>query len=321
MPRPPRPRPPCPDWNDLRPFLAVADTGSLTAAARKLDLQHSTISRRIAALEHALGTRLFHRTPGGTSLTETGQRLLPLARKADAALAALALAARGAVPPLRLSLPTGLAPLLAPALASIAAKHPSLSIELLATSQSTDLSAGTADIALRLAPTTDPTLVIRTIGTVGLSLYASPAYLAAHPLPDPTRLHGHHLIGLHPDLAASPAAQWIDRHAADANIVLRLTQMAEVRATAASGVGLALLPCILADAAPDLLRVDPRVLVRLPLTMVCRRDVADDPTGRRILTLIAAAIAAQKAALGGEADGRGPPFRAGAWNSGKAAPC
>jgi DNA-binding transcriptional LysR family regulator len=225
------PRPP-PDWNDLRPFLAVAETGSFAAAARALKLQHSTISRRIAALERSLGTRLFHRTPIGTMVTEAGQRLLPLARKADGALTALVIAARGDIRPLRLTLPTGLAPLLAPALAGMAAKTPTLSIEVLTTSQPTDLAAGVADIALRLAPTTDPALVTRTIGMIGLSLYASPAYLAAHPLPDPTCLAGHHLIGLHPDLATTPAAQWIDRHAAGATIVIRLAQMAEVRATA-----------------------------------------------------------------------------------------
>jgi DNA-binding transcriptional LysR family regulator len=302
---------PSPDWNDLRPFLAVVETGGFAAAARALGLQHSTISRRIAALEHSLGTRLFHRTPTGATLTGAGERLLPLARKADGALTALAVAAHGDIRPLRLSLPTGFAPLLAPALAAMAARTPARSVEVLATSQPTDLAAGAADIALRLAPTTDPTLVTRTIGTVGLSLYASPAYLAAHPLPDPTSLDGHQLVGLHPDLAATPAAQWIDRHAAAATIVIRLAQMTEVRATAASGVGLALLPCILAGVTPDLVRVDPRVLVRQSLTLVCRRDVADDPTGRRVLTLIARAIAAQKAALAGEAPGADATFSAG----------
>jgi DNA-binding transcriptional LysR family regulator len=292
---------PAPDWNDLRPFLAVARTGSFAAAARALGLQHSTISRRVDTLEHTLGTRLFHRTPTGTTVTAAGQRLLPLALQAETALSALAAAATGRTRQLRLSVPTGFAPLLAPALVAVQDQSPELLVEVLATSQPSDLAAGVADIALRLAPTTDPALVIRTVAQVGLALYASPTYLRAHPVPTQFSFAGHSLIGLHPDLATTPAAAWIDRHAEGARIVMHLAQMAELRATAASGVGLALLPCVLADGASDLVRVLPGVLVCQPLTLVCRRDVADDPVGRRIIATLARAIRLKKAELAGEA--------------------
>jgi DNA-binding transcriptional LysR family regulator len=293
--------PPAPDWNDLRPFLAVARTGSFAAAARSLGLQHSTVSRRVEALEHTLGTRLFHRTPTGATVTEAGRHLLPLAVKAETALTALATAATGQMRPLRLSMPTGFAPLLAPALIAFQDRHPHLSVEVLATSQPSDIAAGSADIALRVAPTADAALVVRTIGQIGLSLYASPAYLRAHPVADPVDFAGHSLIGLHPDLAATPAAAWIGRHAGAATVVMRLSQMADLCATAAGGAGLALLPCVLADGMGDLVRVMPGVLVRQPLTLVCRRDVAEDPAGRRVIAMLTRAIKARASALSGAA--------------------
>jgi DNA-binding transcriptional LysR family regulator len=293
--------PPAPDWNDLSPFLAVARTGSFAAAARSLGLQHSTVSRRVCALERTLGSRLFHRMPTGTALTETGQRLLPLAVKAEAALAALSAAVTGQTRALRLSVPTGFAPLLAPDLIAFHGSNPHLSVEVLATSQPSDIVAGVADIALRLAPSMDAALVIRRVAEVGLTLYASPAYLRTHPVTRPFSFAGHNLIGLHPDLALTPGAAWLDAHAGAATVVMRLAQMAEVCATAAGGAGLALLPCILADAADDLVRVIPDVLVRQPLTLVCRRDVADDPASRRVITMLTRAITARKTALLGVA--------------------
>jgi DNA-binding transcriptional LysR family regulator len=292
--------PPPPDWNDLHPFLALARHGSLAAAARALGLRHSTVSRRIAAFEHRLGTRLFHRTSTGTTLTDAGTRLLPLAIKAEAAFVTLIDAARDQPHVLRLSVPTGFAPILAPALVAVQKARPTLTINVLSTSQPTDIAAGLADIALRLSPTRDPALLTRTVAQVGLALYASPAYLRDHPATDPFSFAGHHMIGLHPDLSNSPAARWLDDHAGEAATILRLSQMTEVCATAASAAGLALLPCLLGDAQPGLIRVHPAVLLHQPLTLVCRRDVARDPVSRRLIDTLVRAVKRRSDALAGE---------------------
>ncbi len=287
-----------PDWNDLRPFLALARAGSLAGAARALGTRHSTVSRRIDALEQALGTRLVQRTPAGAALTEAGQRLVPLAQTAERAIAEFAAAASGAARIWRLSLPTGLAALVGPDLAALRARKPDLAVELHSSSKAADLAGGEADIALRLRPVEAGALMVRKVGEAGWSLYASPAYLAAHPFQGV--LAGHSLIGFHADLAQTPADRWLTEHGAEGRVVLRLAQMTDLVATAREGVGIGLLPCILAGPAGGLVRLLPEVLVRQPALLVFRRDVADDPRARDLIRCLVASLRRAGAALAGE---------------------
>jgi molybdate transport repressor ModE-like protein len=287
-----------PDWNDLRPFLALARTGSLAGAARALGTRHSTVSRRIDALEQALGTRLVRRTPSGAALTEAGARLVPLAQTAERALEEFTAAAKGAPRVWRLSLPTGLAPLVGPDLAALRARWPDLAVDLHSSSQSADIAGGAADIALRIRAVEEAALVVRKVGEAGWSLYASPDYLSAHPFA--AGLAGHSLIGFHADLSETPADRWLEEHGSEGRVVLRLAQMTDLVATAHAGVGIALLPCVLSDRTEGLVRLTPEVLVRQPVSLVFRRDVADDPRGRALIRCIAAAIRRAGPALTGE---------------------
>ena len=107
------------DWNDIRSFLAVARAGSLSAAARELGVRHSTVSRQVAALEHALGSSLLARRPEGIALTEFGERLLPAGQSLERAMTAFVDAARGSPSPVRLALPSGLSARLAERLAGV----------------------------------------------------------------------------------------------------------------------------------------------------------------------------------------------------------
>jgi molybdate transport repressor ModE-like protein len=287
------------DWNDLRPFLALARAGSLAGAARLLGTRHSTIGRGIDRLEQALGTRLVHRTAGGAVLTEAGERLMPLALAAERALERF-LAAAAAVPRVwRLALPTGIAPLVAADLAALQSRRPELAIEVLSSSRSTDLGAGEADIAVRMHQPEEKDLVVRRVGTAGWSLYASPDYLLAHPVKG-TELAGHALIGFHADLAGSPADRWLVEHGREGRVVLRLGQMADLLDTAQEGIGVALLPCLLGDAAKRLVRLAPQVLLGQPVLLVSCRDVADDPQARVVIRCVAGALGRARGALSGE---------------------
>ncbi|WP_309666872.1 LysR family transcriptional regulator [Tabrizicola sp.] len=298
-----------PDWNDLRPFLALARAGSFSGAARALGTRHSTVIRRVGALEQALGARLVHRTAAGAVLTELGERVLLLAQVALRSFAAFAAAATEETRVWRLALPSGLAPLIGPDLAALRAKRPDLAVDLSSGSQLADVAAGEADIALRSRPGDEPTLVVRKVAEAGWSLYASPAYLEAHPFDgDLTghkltgyKLTGHKVIGLHADLADTPADRWLLDHAGAGTTVMRLAQMADLVATAQAGVGLALLPCILADPAPGLVRLLPEVLLAQPLFLVCRRDVADDPRARLVIRCLAYALRRAAPVLRGRA--------------------
>ncbi|MGL4237640.1 LysR family transcriptional regulator [Tabrizicola sp.] len=287
-----------PDWNDLRPFLALARAGSLAGAARAMGTRHSTVSRRIDMLEQALGMRLVHRTAAGAVLTEAGARLVPLAQAAERAVEAFVAAAAGVPRVWRLALPTGIAPLVAADLAALQARRPELAVEVLSSSRPADLAAGEADLAVRMRPVEDGDLVVRRVGEAGWSLYASTGYLAAHPVAGGD-LSGHSLIGFHADLAGSPADRWLAEHGAGGRVVLRLGQMADLVATAREGIGVALLPCVLADAAEGLERLVPQVLLSQPVLLVCRRDVADDPQARVVIRCLVAALGRARAALSG----------------------
>lgn len=288
-----------PDWNDLRPFLALARAGSLAGAARVLGTRHSTVSRRIDALEAALGARLVQRGPSSAVLTEVGRRLVPLAEKAERAMTDFAAAATGEPRVWRVSLPTGIAPLVGPEIAALRKRWPDLAVEVQSSSQTADVAGGAADIALRMRPVEEPELVVRKLGEAGWSLYASPDYLAAHPFEGD--LVGHSRIGFHADLADSPADLWLAAQGAAGQVVLRLGQMTDLVTTARSGIGLALLPCGLADRAEGLVRLVTDVLVRQPILLVCRRDVADDPGARPVLRGLAAAIGRARPLLEGSA--------------------
>jgi DNA-binding transcriptional LysR family regulator len=142
-------------WDDLQLFLAIAETGSLSAAARRLRLGQPTVSRRLAALEYTLGAGLFRRSVDGASLTVAGERLLAPARKmaewageAGRAAEKVDQTPRGLV---RVTAsPFVSFDFLAPFAGWVAQKHPGLRLEVLSSMQYLDLSRGEADLALRI---------------------------------------------------------------------------------------------------------------------------------------------------------------------------
>jgi molybdate transport repressor ModE-like protein len=142
-------------WDDVRIFLAVAEAGSVSGAARKLKLGQPTISRRLAEMEQAMGSRLFARGVGGATLTDAGERLLaPAKNMAEwAGEVARAAEAPDAVPQglVRITAsPYTCFDFVAPFAASVSSRHPSVRIEVLSTTKYLDMARGEADLALRL---------------------------------------------------------------------------------------------------------------------------------------------------------------------------
>lgn len=266
------------DWKDLHHFLWAARSSSLAAAARALAVEHSTVGRRITALERALGGPLVTRGPDRLRLTPLGLQVLPLAEEAErAVLAVRDLAAAGPVR-VRLAVPSGFSRLLAEDLGRFGRTHPGLSLELLSGSRPVDLRHGEADLAIRSGPVADQELVARKVGEAGWSLYAAASYLARHPAPRDARdLAGHEVLGFAANLAAVPGAAWIAEHGAGAVIVLESRELADMLAAAVGGLGLAVLPCMLAACEPALLRLSGEVLGRRDLWLVHRRDALRTP--------------------------------------------
>jgi DNA-binding transcriptional LysR family regulator len=262
------------DWNDLRYFLAAARARSLAGAARALGVEHSTIGRRLTALEEGLGAPLLTRSPDGLKLTALGETMLPLAEQAERAISAVKDAAAGQVTRVRLATPSGWGRIIAPHLAAFQAAHPQVSIDLISGSRLVDLKKSEADLAIRQGTADDPDLISKKLGETGWSLYAADSYLARHPAPsDPRQLVGHEVLGFDDTLAGVPGAQWLDQHGAGAHIVMRCRELADVLAACVAGIGLALLPCMAAELEPSLRRLTKEVLGTRRISLVYRKEV------------------------------------------------
>lgn len=214
------------DWDDLRFFLAAYRRGSLSAAARELGCEYTTVGRRIAALEAALGTKLFTRTTEGLKGTPAAADLVPLAEQIEAATVAIAARVaghdEGAEGVVRVTCAEGFSLYLVDRFAELRARHPALTMEILTDVRPLDLRRGEADIALRMSPPTQGDLVIRTLCPMPWRMFASPAYVARRGKPSPTGdLRGHEIVGYGAPLEHVPGACWLDEHAEGASIVLR----------------------------------------------------------------------------------------------------
>lgn len=181
------------DWNRARAFLATADEGSFSAAARLLGTTQPTVGRQVAALEDELGVVLFERVGRGLTLTQTGLELVEPLRAMDAAAQRFSRVATGQS--LSLDGPICIsagevtaAYVLPPIVAEVRATHPGITIEIVATNQVSDLGRREADIAVRSFRPSEPSLVARKIREDSGYLYATPAYLES--LGDPTDLEG-----------------------------------------------------------------------------------------------------------------------------------
>ena len=279
------------DWDDLRYFLRAAETSSLSGASRAMGVEHTTIGRRLTALERSLGAPLVVRGPEGLKLTLLGTQVAPLAEEVERGIAAINDLVAVQKARVRLATPSGFAQLLSESLVQLRADHPGISLEIVGGARSADLRRGEAHLALRVGPIEDQDLVARKLCETGFSLYAAEAYLARRPPPaDVDDLAGHEIIGFDPILAPSPAARWIEEHAAGAAIVMRIREMTDVLSAAREGIGLAMLPCILGDEEPSLARLTPRVLASSPLSLVYSREARMSEPVRAVIGFVTTVV-------------------------------
>lgn len=273
-------------WDDLRFFLRAVQAGTLAGAARNMGVEHTTVGRRLAALERSLGAALVLRGPDGLVPTALGERLLPLAEQVEQAVLATLQAARSQTARVRLSVPSGFTRLFADAMGTLREKQPHLTLELVSGARQVDLLKGEADLALRTAPVREPQLVARKLATLGWSLYASEGYLARRPFLDLTELGAHELIGFDDSLSKVAGARWLNEHAGSARVVLRSREMTDMLSAALAGVGLAMLPCVLADAEPALRRLTPDILASQGISLVYMREARLSQEVRAVIELV-----------------------------------
>jgi DNA-binding transcriptional LysR family regulator len=269
------------DWNDLRSFLAVARTGRLTAAAARLGVDHSTLSRRIAALEHRLKAKFFDRSPAGYTLTAAGERLLGtaeemerLALRAQEAVGGTAASVEGIV---RIGAPEGFGSyFLAPRIAALKARHARLIVQLVAAPAVFSLARRDADIAI--SPSRPPAgrLNVSRLTDYDLALYASPAYIARTPaIGSLADLSSHLFVSYIGDLLNFPELDFLQQVAPQAATSVESSNLvAQLRATLA-GAGLCILPAFIAREEPGLVRVLPdEMILTRTLWLIVHQDLA-----------------------------------------------
>lgn len=281
-------------WDDLRYFLEVARTGSTLAAAKPLRVNQTTVARRIAALEAATGLILFERRRAGYALTEAGAALVAQAEAVERAAAGFADAAaastREAHGAVRLStVEIYAATLLTPLLSDLRAAHPGIRIELDTTEVKRDLAAGEADIALRGGhPPEEAGLVGRRIGPDPWTLYCSRAYAAANPLPGSfAELAGHPIVGGGGDYVWPMYRRWLQHHGLEEAVVLEHGSTTGLLAAVRAGLGLAVLPSLMADREPDLVQVvAPPPADRMELWLITHERVRHAPRVRAVMDFL-----------------------------------
>jgi DNA-binding transcriptional LysR family regulator len=298
-------------WDDVRFFLAVTRAGSLSGAARALDVGHVTVGRRIALLEKRLGVTLLNRTPDGFATTSAGEAILRQCVAMENAALDLERIAAG-----RDSLVTGSVrvtttealgyQLVAPAIAALQQAHPGLQVHLIVGVRSLDIARRDADLAVRFARPAASDLVCRKLGEVGFSLYASRGYLARSGIPKRGRgLSGYDLI----NFTGAPTATspfFLGESLEGARIALRCDNPLIQLKAAANDAGIAELACFLGDASSDLVRLWPNEPpARRTAWLIVHQDMRRSARIRAVSAAIGDAFRRQRKILeegsGGEA--------------------
>jgi DNA-binding transcriptional LysR family regulator len=261
-------------WDDVRFFLAVSCNRSLSGAARALRVDHVTVGRRIAAFEEQLGAKLFGRTPEGFAITAAGQAILGQCEAMEIAPASVDRLVAGHDARLsglvRVATTEGLAQvIIVPALAMLAGTHPQLQVEVMADPRPLNIARRQADIAVRLTRPTDADLQCRKLGDLGLALYASPAYLAAHGVPECSK----GLAG-HTSVTYLGAPSWFSEALTGTRTVFFSNSPFVQMKAVADGIGIGLAPCCLGDDWPALQRLSSAAAPELrPVWMIIHRDL------------------------------------------------
>lgn len=289
------------DWDDIKLFLALMRTGNVRSAAAKLGVSHSTVARRIDAMEEKLATRLFERLPTGYVLTRVGEDMMEVAEHVEDELGGLERRIAGHDSRLsgriRVTMVDALATnLLMPHLAEFARRYPEIDLEAPVAYEAADLDRREADVALRFARNPPEHLVGRRLLTCATAAYASQEYVEHHDLGDSTAACW---IGFG---ARDPFPEWVKRSPfpnipVKGQFVSLLVQLAACKA----GMGVAMLPCFLAEPEPTLRRLssgkpDPA----FELWLLTHRDIRTSARIRVFSEFIAAAVKSHRSRLEGE---------------------
>ncbi|MEZ5912024.1 MAG: LysR family transcriptional regulator [Paracoccaceae bacterium] len=283
------------NWDDLRFALAVARSGSVSAAARVLGVNHATVLRRVASFEDRHGTALFEKSQRGYEVPDDRRRIVAALAEVENAAVSVERLMRGTTAPLRgvvrvTSTDTFCLAVLPPVVSALRNALPGLTVELTCSNAHLDMSRLQADIAVRPTPKLPDDLSGTMAGELAFDVYGAPGG-------DDARW-----LELAAPLARSLPARWMAEHVAPAAIAGGADSFVVLREMAAAGQGLAILPCILGDGDARLVRhrdVIPPMTV--PVWVACHSDLSNAPRIRAVHDALVEGLGARKADLAGRA--------------------
>lgn len=294
------------DWDDLRFLLAAARSGSMAAAGRRLGVDQTTVARRVAAAEQALGTRVFRRDGRRLLVAASGRSLLErvaaierqvgvLRQMADETQNRLSGRVRVAAPI------TFATHFLAPRLPEFRRMYPDIRLELICDVNVSTMTHAEAEVGLRVSHPLADHLDIRVVSDFAFGLYANPGAMRANAIPfDPTDLRRNPFIAYSEDLAELPEGRWITEIFGDAEPVLRVNTTLGLAAAVEAGIGVAPLPCYLGDRSPNLRRVPGTAVLRSErLWLVTLRELRQMARVRAVVDFIARQIRRDRPLLSG----------------------
>lgn len=285
------------NWDDLRVLLALTRSGSLSATARELGVDHSTVARRIGALETDLRVKLFDRLARGYAPTTEGEEIAELARRVEDGVLAIerhAFGQAGEIAGLvRLSAPPAFAShFLAPRLMGLRRSMPKLVVELVGDIRAVSLTRREADLAIRLNRPEDEGLVTRRLGSIGYGLYATPAYLDGHAPADWA------FIGYDESLGYVPQQRWLQDVADGRPFVFRANDLVSLLAAVRADGGIAAIPHFLGRPDPGLVRIPaPNAPEPREMWLLVHRDLRRSPRVRAVMDALIAITATERALL------------------------
>lgn len=239
------------NWNDLRYLLALAREGSVSAAGRALSVEHTTVARRISALEKQLGSRLFDRLPNGYVMTQVAEKLYPHAVSMEELIQVADREVFGMDEQLSGNLKVTasydvFSRLVTPELSKFTNKYPGIVLELLSSSSLANLSGRQADIAVRLSPSPPEYLIGRKVLPLSHGVYASAKYLNKKRDTDTLVLWEHE----------NKTPQWVADHFPKARVAIRANEILSMMESIRNNLGVGRLPCYIGDSEPTLRRLD-----------------------------------------------------------------
>jgi DNA-binding transcriptional LysR family regulator len=241
-------------WEDLRYFVAIASAGTLSGAARQLDVDQATVSRRLAALETGLGARLIDRQPRRAVLTAIGQKVLAHALEIENSVLAIKRLSLSESSESRAKISISAPPILArhffaPQLRVLSQRLPQVQISILSESRFASLSKLEADLAIRLAPGIADSDIVKKIGHMDFALYAIRSY------PHAANPEQWEFIAYTEQSATFDHKTWLNQTIGRRRVICEVADLSNQYEAACTGIGVAGLPCFLADPDPRLMRL------------------------------------------------------------------